>query len=654
MVETGTLQLSPAAEVQHLGPVVGIDIETTGLDPRTDRVVLVSLADGSRGLLLDPRDPELPGALRQLFASRELVVHRAGFDLTFLCLHFGLPVPQRVWDTKVAERLLTNGLDLDTSLAASAERRLGVTLDKGLQTSFTEGGELSQEQLAYALTDALVLLPLKAAQEQLIRERGLGRIWELERAVLPVFVDLTVRGIPLDREWLLALSQAAEARAQALSRVLAERLGPLALKEKLRRFEQEQQVLAAWEEELRAFAEQKFREWQEHYQELDGPYQDLKHPDAQGRPIGFRRWYRPQEQAWRADHPRPPKPKEPDPFDPDSPQQVLWAFQELGYQLESTAEEQLLLLKLRPEHRSQLLEPLLAYRQAAKLHQAFGEHWVAFLWPDGMVRPRVDPFGATSGRPTCSSPNLFQLPARRGPEYRRLVRAPEGFVVVAADYSQMELRLMAELSQDPAMVEAYQTGQDIHLATARKVFGPQAGERERKIAKNLNFLTLYGGGARRLAEVSTEGGVSLTIREAKRVLEDWRREFAQAWAVIEGWRSEVRARYEIRTPWGRPRFFPLDADPEQAAREGANHVIQGANADITKLAMVIAQARLAPLGGRLILQVYDELVALVPETQASAGAEALKDAMLTAAGTLLRTVPPEVDVAWGEDWSCKG
>lgn len=648
------LQLGHAAEVRSLGPVVGLDIETTGLDPQADRIVLLSLADGERSLLLHPEDPELPGALRWLFEARELVVHRSGFDLTFLCLRFGIPVPRRVWDTRLAERLLTNGLGLDTSLAASAERRLGVHLDKSLQTSFAEGGELSQEQLAYALRDAEVLLPLRRAQEGLIQQRGLSRVWALERASLPVFLSIQVEGVPLDRAWLLALAEQNRERSEALSRVLAERLGPLALKEKLRRFEEEQAALKAWEEALDAFAEDRFREWQERYQELDETFRDLKSPDTRGRPIGFRRWYRPQEQAWRAQHPRPPKPKEPDPFDPDSPQQVLWALRELGYPLQSVAEEVLLLARFSPEHRAQYVVPLLAYRKAAKLHQAFGERWGDLVWPDGMVRPDIDPLGASSGRPTCSRPNLFQLPARTGPEFRKLVRAPEGYLVVAADYSQMELRLMAELSQDPVMVEAFQRGEDLHMVAARWIFGEGAGEKERKIAKNCSFLTLYGGGARRLAETASVGGVTLSVREAKEILDRWRSTFAQAWATIEGWREEARTRYEIRTPWGRARYFPLDADPEQAAREGANHVIQGANADITKLAMALAERDLRPLGGRLILQVYDELVALVPEGKGPEGAEVLKRAMLEAAGVLFRQVPVEVDPAFGPDWSCKG
>jgi DNA polymerase I-like protein with 3'-5' exonuclease and polymerase domains len=634
--------------------VVALDIETTGLDPRADRIVLVCLSDGERTLVLDPQDPDLPRALRELFTSRELVVHRSGFDLPFLCLHLGLPVPPRVWDTRLAERALTNGLGLDLSLAASVERRLGVTLDKSLQRSFTQGGEISQEQLAYARKDAEVLLPLREVQGEMLQKRGLGKIWGLERAVLPVFLSIQVEGVPLDRDWLLELAWSNQRRADSLGRVLAERLGPLALGEKLRRFQEEQQALQEWQEALEALEEEVYQEWSQRYPSLGPEFQDLRNPDARGRPIGFRRFFKPREKAWREAHPRPPKPKEPEPFDPDSPQQVLWAFRELGYRLDSVAEEVLLLTSFSPEHRALYVDPLLAYRKAAKLYQAFGERWGDLVWPDGMVRPDIDPFGASSGRPTCSRPNLFQLPARSGPEFRKLVRAPEGFVVVAADYSQMELRIMAELSGDPVMVEAFQRGEDLHLVAARWIFGEGAGEQERKIAKNCSFLTLYGGGARRLAETASVGGVALSEREAKEILGKWRSTFAQAWATIEGWREEARVRYEIRTPWGRTRWFPPEIHPEQVAREGANCVIQGANADITKLAMVLADRGLRALGGRLILQVYDELVALVPEERAAEGAEVLKRAMLEAAGVLFRQVPVEVDAAFGPDWSCKG
>ena len=633
---------------------VGLDIETTDLDPRKGSLVLVSLSyPGGEVEVWEARDPLLLDRLRKVW-EEEIVCHNALFDIPWLCFSFSLPVPERISDTLVAEKLLTAGLDLPLGLEDLAERYFGKKIDKSLQTSFREGEEVSEAQKAYAREDALLLLPLLERQEAKLREEGLWKVWELERLCLPVFCRMRVLGIPFDRAGLERVLEELRAKTQVLRRVLAERLGPLAMVEKQRRFEAEKRAYEAWEERLRE-QEAFLRSYWE--RERPEPYSDPRPSKKYGGvPMGLARFLDERLRAWKETDPRPPKPKPPEPFNPDSPEQVLWALRELGLELETTSSQVLKALRYERPDLGDYLDPLLSYREQRKAETAFGENWLEALWPDSCLRPDFRSLGTVSGRPTSSNPNLLQLPAEK--TFRELVRAPEGFRIVAADYSQMELRIMAELSSDPEMVKAFQRGDDLHWVTARLIFGPNATERERRIGKAVTFLTLYGGGAKRLQEVAAEGGIVLSLEDARDVIAGWRKAYGKAWETIESWREEGVRKRRIRDPWGRVRKFPegpLSQEQEVEVRNQAgNFVIQASNAEITKIAMVAAERLLLPLGGRLLLNVYDELVALVPEERGEEGLRRLVGAMVEAGKLLLKQVPVEVDGASGESWACKG
>lgn len=629
---------------------VGIDIETTGLSFREGELVAVTIAYPDGSVRVYPAADALPPL--QAVWEAELVCHNATFDLVWLCRHFGLPIPRAVFCTLTAEKLRWSGLwdeggerQVDLSLAATVERELGVKLDKELQTSFTAGSPLTPDQVRYAARDAAVLLPLAARQEVALRELGLERIWELEKLAFPVFLQMMVEGIPFDREHLATLVAVKEEEAAALRRVVVERLGPAAQTVKARKFRSDLQAFQAWERELEEVRKTAEQALSTDPASAPFPVDDwlLAHPKSY-----VRRW----EQWWRESNPRPPKPVEPSPFNPDSVDQLRSAFAELGWEVDSVAEEKLLVAITDPAARETYVDPLLRYRRLQKQITAFGRGWLALVEDDGRLHPEFQPVGTASGRPTSRNPNLLQLPA--DPLFRSLVRAPEGYAVVAADYSQMELRLMAELSGDPEMVGAFQRGDDLHWVTAKKIFGEGATKQERSVAKTTNFLILYGGGAQTLAEKLAAEGILLTPEEAKRIVGEWRATFPVAWAAIEAWREEGVRRRQVASAWGRIRRFAPDDHPEVVKRAAGNHVIQATNADITKLAMVGADAVLRPLGGRLLLQVYDELVALVPEEVAELAAGRLRTVMVEAAKTVLRQVPVEADVAWGASWAVKG
>ncbi len=627
---------------------IGLDIETTGLEARSDKLVLVAVSFPNGTVeVWEASDPSLPDRLRAIWGE-EIVCHNALFDLFWLCLSFSLPIPERILDTLVAEKLLLGGLEEGLGLAETVERRLGKKLDKSLQTSFREGEPISAEQKAYAAEDARILLPLLSIQEELIRREGLWKVWELEKLTLPVFLQMRIRGIPFNREGLLGLLETIREEARILRREVSELLGPLAMAEKVRRYEREKRAYEAWEKTL-AEQEAFLRSYweRERPEEFSDPRPSKKYG---GVSMGLARFLDRELRAWKEANPRPQKPKPPDPFNPDSPEQVLWAFRELGLDLDSVASGSLSLLP--PDLYKTYALPLLRYREKRKQETAFGETWLQAIWEDGVLRPDLRSLGTVTGRPTSSDPNLLQLPATK--PFRNLVRAPEGFAILAADYSQMELRIMAELSQDPEMVRAFREGEDLHGVTARLLFGPNWGDRERRIGKAVTFLTLYGGGPRRLVQVAAEGGILLSLEEAKEIVQSWRQAYSLAWETIEGWRNEAVRTRKIRDPWGRVRKFPLGplspAEEVELRNQAGNFVIQASNAEITKLAMVAAQELLEPLGGRILLNVYDELVALVPEARAEEGIRRLVGAMVGAGKVLLSTVPVEVEGGFGRTW----
>ncbi|MFO7255699.1 MAG: DNA polymerase [Bacillota bacterium] len=666
--------------LHELADPVAVDIETGGLDFHGNPPKLIALADDRQALLVVPPEDsllrmDLASKLAELFRTRRILVHHATFDLARLVYHYQLPVPERIWDTMAAEQLLVAGTGASVSLEETVLRRLGEKLDKSLQKSFLLSELFTHDQYTYAATDARILLPLARRQYRALREARLIPTWRLTQLVLPAFVRLVARGLPVDPVRLEELATELETRAADLRRTVELRFGQLVEEVRLAEQEAQQRALNQWEAEKTAEERRLAAEWAELRESgalAAPPYHPViadrlergedpvrlmrlvldEAPGNLGMPLGQQRFVRWGIQAWRKAHPKPPKPSPtPRPFNPDSSVQVREAFQLLGYDLPSVSVDALAVADIRPEHREAYVTPLLEYRKASKLLSAFGRPLPQYVGPDRAIHANIRPVGTASGRPTASEPNVLQLP--RDKAFRRLVVAPPGHQVVVADYSQMELRILAQLSGDAAMIRAFAAGEDIHAATARAMFGNAFGDEERTVAKTLNFLICYGGGASNLMAQVAQRGIALSLAEAKSFIERWQQGFAQAWAWLERTRHQVRRTGEARSPWGRRRGFEPGTNLEERMRSGANHVIQAANADITLLAMAAVDRQIAPWGAWVALQIYDELVVICPDERAGDVAQVVESAMVGAASKLLVDVPAKVSVAVGDSWAVK-
>jgi DNA polymerase-1 len=333
------------------------------------------------------------------------------------------------------------------------------------------------------------------------------------------------------------------------------------------------------------------------------------------------------------------------PFNINSPKQLNDVlFGKLGLRAEgvrktthgfSTAAD--VLDDLRGQH--PIIDKILEYRELTKLQGTYVEALPRLIHPQtGRVHTSFNQTGASTGRLSSSNPNLQNIPIRTdaGRAVRRAFIAPPGWQLISVDYSQVELRIMAHVAQEPTLLQAFRDGQDIHAATASVIYGvplDQVTRTQRNFAKRVNFGLLYGMGAYRLARDS-----DLTLAEAEAFIKTYFKRLPGVKNYIDRAKQIAREQKYLCTLFGRRRQFPgLENSSHNiraaAEREAINMPIQGTAADIIKRAMIDLQTELARSGlaARLLLQVHDELVLEAPSDQVEAVARLTVSVMERAA-----------------------
>lgn len=344
-----------------------------------------------------------------------------------------------------------------------------------------------------------------------------------------------------------------------------------------------------------------------------------------------------------------------------SPKQILEAFNKLGIDMEKTDERTISLIN------HPAAQELLTYRKIQKIINAYGYKLLDKIHPfTQKIHAEFRQVGTETGRYSCAEPNLQQMPE----EFRECFKADEGHLFVGADYSQIELRVLAELSQDPKLVAAFTSGLDLHSATASAMFDvpiEKVTKDQRFAAKTLNFGLTYGMGPEKLmdslnAEAKKDGRPQINMRQAQAIHSKYKATYRGAtdWLDNTGKRA-LRSLY-AETIFGRKRFFNLPTSnldrkkyENQLAgikRQGANTPIQGTSADITKAAMLSLHETLQEYGyrGKLILTVHDEIVVLAHNTQAEAIKDVVVECMIRSGQELIKSVPIKVDAFISEIW----
>jgi DNA polymerase-1 len=298
---------------------------------------------------------------------------------------------------------------------------------------------------------------------------------------------------------------------------------------------------------------------------------------------------------------------------------------------------------------------ILSYRELQKLKSTYVDTLPLEVNPlTGRIHTSFNQTGAATGRLSSSDPNLQNIPVRspRGEAIRRGFVPAEGSRFVVADYSQIELRIMAHLSGDPLFIEAFQQGGDIHRQTAAVVFGvpvEQVNAEQRARAKTINFATIYGQGPFALSKQ-----LGITQDEAKQFIAQYFERFAGVRAFLDRQVELAREQGYVETLLGRRRYIPEVREKNfnlrsYGERNAQNSPLQGSAADLIKLAMIRIHARLAErrLISRMLLQVHDELVFEVPPAEVDLMEGLVK---LEMESVMPLRVPLVADVGVGENW----
>ncbi len=522
--------------------IVATDIETTGLNPRTDRIRLIGYAGDEAGC------HESPEPLKDALADPTVVkiFHNAPFDVTFL-QQKGFPVTNYVC-TMLMSQVLTNNQGRH-KLSDLCKQHLDIELDKTLQKPEHWQGPVTPQHRAYCQKDCETTLALyRILKEELIGKKLAG-VYTRELRALPAIIRMQVDGMPFDA--------------------------------------------ASWSQELQSIKTQR-----------DDLYNEFALTEKSLINLG-------------------------------SSQQVKDFFwNHYGLDLESADDEALALY----EEKYPCIVKIREWRRLSKLLSSFGEELIQKS-VNGRLYPSWRLIGATTGRMSCKEPNLQQVPRI----LRKYFKASPGHRLVIADYSQIELRIVAELAQEKIMLEAYRNGGDLHTLTAQMVTGKSTITKdERQVAKACNFGLIYGMGSEGLRTYAkTSYGVNMTETEAK----TFRDAFFHRYAGIKIWQEKQQRASEIRTMGGR-----VWRDiPDKQYRNRFNYPVQGTGAEGLKEAMGILIKGL-PDEWKLCAVVHDEIVLEVPEADAEQARAYLVACMKTGMERLLKVVPVEADCKISNTW----
>ncbi len=297
-----------------------------------------------------------------------------------------------------------------------------------------------------------------------------------------------------------------------------------------------------------------------------------------------------------------------------------------------------------------IIPKLLEYREIYKLRSTYIDPLLKLAKKDEKERIYTSflQTGTATGRLSSKNPNLQNIPVRTelGREIREGFIAKEGYTLVGIDYSQIELRLLAHFSQDKALMDAFNSGKDIHLETAVKIFGKEEAKEKRNIAKSINFGLLYGMGARKLSQT-----IDVSQKEAKEYIQNYFASFPTVKNYLEEIKTQAKERGYVETLLKRRRIFDYERanafEKASFERESVNTVFQGSAADLIKLSMNKVDRELDKDEGVMLLQIHDELIFEVKEELAE---EFSKKAQKIMENIYSLSVPLKCSVSIAKNW----
>jgi len=574
--------------------LLALDLETTSLDPLRAEVVGLSLCPQQGQAAYLPLGHRGDDAGRQLEArpvfERLAALIDSGavgiygqnikYDAVILAHRQGLELPVPAGDAMVASYVLdpgrsSHGLDA-LALEFLGHRTITYEEVAGKGREQVRFDEVPVERAAeYAAEDADVTFRLCRLLGEKVKEEGLDEVLRrIELPLVPVLVDMELRGVLLEVEPLQELSREITGRIERQRARIIELAG--------------------------------------------------------------------------------------EEFNVNSPAQLrVVLFEKLGFPVikktrSGPSTDSSVLEELAGEH--EIAAAILEYRSLSKLKSTYLDVLPRMVNPEtGRIHTRYNQTVTATGRLSSSDPNLQNIPIRGelGPRLRRAFVAPPGWSLLSADYSQVELRILAHLSGDADLIAAFQRGDDIHAATAARIFGlpVDAVDREsRARAKAVNFGIVYGQGPYNLARQ-----LRITRRQAKEIIDSYFQRYPAVKDWVDGIHRQARAEKQVKTLFGRRRRLPEISSSDHNRRANAermaqNTPIQGTAADIIKLAMVeiFTDLRRRGLSSRMVMQVHDELVFEVAPGELELLQRLVREKMES---VVQLRVPLTVDLASGANWA---
>ena len=575
--------LEEAAKTLKKEKILSLDVEGDDLDPYKLNLIFFQIGTNKKAYVFNANLDF--SSLKTIVEDEKIlkILQNGKFDYAALKVTKGITIAN-IYDTMLAERILTTGLARENSLGAISRKYLKVELDKDYESynwqEASRTGHFNERHLKYAALDVLVLFPIFEKQFELLKKQDLIGVSKLEFKLIAVVAEMELKGVRVDvKKWRENIA-VLKGRRDEIVRQIQEELKPFYKIQQVDLFGNAEKVLNL-----------------------------------------------------------------------NSPIQILDAFKKMGIDLASTGEA--ILRKVNHP----VARLMLSYRECEKLITAFGDSFLEKVNPKtGRVHPDFMQIGADTGRFACSNPNLQQIP--QDSSFRSCFVPAPGYKFIVADYSQIELRIMAELSGDRIFMEAFEKGEDLHLKTAVNMYNvtpEQVDKKMRTAAKTINFGLMYGRGA---ASIGAQIGAS---PEEARVLLD---KYFKAYQGVKSWldqagREAVRKGYSL-TLSGRKRSYPLPdkSDPNyerllaNIERQGKNTPIQGSSADITKISMIGIHDRISKEGldAQIVLTVHDEVVIEVREDLTDKMKEIVREEMLAGGRNLLKRVKVDVDVKAADFW----
>lgn len=617
-----------ARQVESLFEVnspLGLDTETFGLRPDRDWVRLIQIGTADYSLIVDlggfradgvrQVDWTEPG-LRELKAliesDKRKVLQNAAFDINFLAFE-GVQVGGPVFDTMIAARIINNGSGAKNDLGSIASRVLGTELPKELQKA-DWSAEITPEMKAYAGRDTAVLPRLVNPLRDRLREEEvkagvtLWDIFELEEQALRPIAQMQVNGFAFDMDKAIALRE--------------------------RLIQESDAGLLKFLDDLDGAIQSNHPDQPDIWlpREEDGTFNTREKTTGSVR-LGTKKFAG---------------------FNPRSVTQMAQRFEQAGIYLAPNANgkpslDQNLLAYIKDEYA--LVQAYLDWKSLVTRVSAV-EQLIEVTNPwTGRIHGSYRQMGTETGRLSAASPNLQQIP--RSEDFRSLFLAEPGKTLVVADFSQIELRVAAELSGEERMIEAYKAGRDLHTETAAIMAGvpfDEVTKAQRQSAKVANFGLLFGAGASTLRKQAiAQYKIQMTFEEAQDIVTNFREAYPTLykWQITQGNMTTAA----VFTKYGRRRIL-VGRNDKYTTR--LNTQVQGTAGDISKIALIKIYEEIQEKpnsGAKLIATCHDEIVLEVPEAEALYWARALKSCMESAGNLICSKLPIIADVGVGVTWA---